>query len=168
MHPAADSGIFALGVLAHDDPVELAAVHVAQRRRDPRQHAGRTHVGVLIERLADREAQAPERDVVGDFGMPGRAEQDRIVVADQIAAILRHHAAVLLVVLAAPVEVVEPDFETALALGERGERLDAGGDDLCADAVAGNGRNCVGFHVGLPDVVKMPKRSVRGDAAPSI
>jgi tartrate dehydrogenase/decarboxylase/D-malate dehydrogenase len=40
----------------------------------------------LIERLADRKPQAPQRDVVGNFGMPGRPEQDRIVLAAQIAA----------------------------------------------------------------------------------
>ena len=80
--------------------------------------------------------------------MPGRTEQDRVVLADQIPAVLRHHAAVLLVVLAAPVEMIELECETAFALGDCGERLHAGGDDFRADAVAGDGRDRVGFHVG--------------------
>ena len=53
---------------------------VAQRAGDARQDAGRAHVGVLVERLADREAQAPERDVVGDVRRADRAEQDRVEV----------------------------------------------------------------------------------------
>src|SRR6185437_16100137 len=65
---------------------------------------------------------------------------------DQVAAVLRHHAAVLLVVLAAPVEVVDLEGEAALALGDGGQHLDTGGYDFGADAVPGNGGDCVGFH----------------------
>jgi hypothetical protein len=53
---------------------------VAQRRGDAGQHARRPHVGVLVERLADREPQAPQRDVVGNVGMARRAEQDGVVL----------------------------------------------------------------------------------------
>ncbi len=118
MDAAADTGIFALGILADDDPVELRPGDVAQRRGDARQDAGRAHIGVLVEGLADGEPQAPERDVVGNVGMAGRAEEDGVVAADLLAAILRHHAPVLLVVLAAPVEMVEGHGEAAVAGGE--------------------------------------------------
>ena len=59
VHAAADAGVLALGVLAHDHPVELAAVDVAQRRGDAGQHAGRPHIGVLVEGLADRPGAGP-------------------------------------------------------------------------------------------------------------
>jgi hypothetical protein len=55
MHPAADAGIFALRILAHDHPIELRAGDQAQRTDDAGQYARGTNVGVLIERLADRE-----------------------------------------------------------------------------------------------------------------
>ena len=45
-----------------------------------------------------------------------------------------------------PVEPVEGPFEPALALGERLENLEAGGNDLLADAVAGNDRNSIAPH----------------------
>ena len=59
---------------------------------------------------------------------------------------LRHHAAVPLVVRTAPVEVIDGELEAAVAAGERLQDLDAGGDHLGADAVAGNGCNLVGLH----------------------
>ena len=56
--------------------------HVAQRAGDAGQDARRAHVGVLVERLADGEPQAPQRDVVGHVGRAGRAEQDGVVALD--------------------------------------------------------------------------------------
>jgi len=60
MGAPADAGILALGVLAHDHPVEFLALDSAQRRDDAGQHPRRPHVGILVERLADREPQAPQ------------------------------------------------------------------------------------------------------------
>ena len=73
----------------------------------PGQDAGRAHVGVLVERLADREAQAPQRDVVGDVRRADRAEQDRVEAcgAGRAPSSGIMHA-VLLVVVRAPVEVL--------------------------------------------------------------
>ncbi len=60
MHAAADAGIFALRILPHDDPIELRAGDVTQRADDSGQYARGTNVGVLIERLADRQPQTPK------------------------------------------------------------------------------------------------------------
>ena len=150
MHPAANSGVFALGVLAHDDPVEFVAVDVSKRGRDPRQHAGRAHVRVLIEGLTDGKAQAPQGNVVGNVRMACRAKQNRVVLADHIPAILGHHAAVLLVVLAAPIEMIDLERKAAIPFGDCGQDLDAGRDHLPADTVARDRRDCVGFHVSMP------------------
>ena len=62
-----------------------------QRRVDAGQDARRPHVGVLVEALADRQAQAPQRDVVGDVRVAGRAEQDRVLVAQRVQPVGRHH-----------------------------------------------------------------------------
>ena len=105
MRAAALAGVLALGVLAHDHPVELLGRDVAQRAGDPGQDAGRADVGVLVERLADREPQAPERDVVGHVRGADRAEVDRVEAAQPVVAARRHHHAVPLVVVRAPVEV---------------------------------------------------------------
>src|SRR5690348_14012064 len=139
MHAAADAGIFALRVLAHDDPVELLVFHVAQRRRYAGQDARRPYIGVLVERLADGEPQSPQRDVIWNVRVTRRAEEDGIVVADVVAAVLRHHAAMLLVVFAAPVEMVELEAEAAVAFRDGVHRLDAGGDHFGTDAVARDG-----------------------------
>lgn len=47
-------GIFALAVLADDDPVEVAGLAIPERRLGTGQDASGTHVGVLLEGLAYR------------------------------------------------------------------------------------------------------------------
>src|SRR5258706_8971184 len=91
--------------------------------------------------------------MVRDLRMPGRAEQDGIVLPDQVPAIRGHHATVPFVVLAAPVEVVNREPEAPLARRDGVEHLDAGRDHLGADAVARDGRDRVGLHDGSPKVV---------------
>ena len=137
-------------VLAHDHPVEFRAADAAQRAGDAGQDARRAHVGVLVERLADGEPQSPQRDVVGNVGHAGRAEQDGVVAFDQVAAVFGHERAGLLVALRAPVEVIEGNREAAVALGAGLQHLDAGRDHLLADAVARNGRNPKRAHVRFP------------------
>jgi hypothetical protein len=84
--------------------------------------------------------------VVGDVRVAGRAEQDRVLVAQRVQAVGRHHHAVRAVVVAAPVEVLELEAQGAARLGERFEHLPAGGHDFLADAVTGDGGDCVGLH----------------------
>jgi hypothetical protein len=115
----ADAGVFALRILAQDHPVEFLARHKAQGRGDVRQHPLRPHVGALVKWLTDGEAQTPERDAVRDVRVACRAEQDGIVAGDLSTAVLRHHAAVPLEVLVAPIEAVDLEAEAALACGER-------------------------------------------------
>jgi len=89
---------------------------------------------------------APQGDVVGDVRIAGRAEQDRVLVADRVQAVLRHHHAVRAEVVAAPVEVLELEAEVAARHGECFQHPLAGGNDFLADAVTGNGCDCVGLH----------------------
>ena len=64
-------------------------------------------------------------------------------MTDPVAAVLRHHAAVLLVVLAAPVEAVDLEPETAVARGQRLQHLEAGGNDFGSDSVTRYGSDPV-------------------------
>jgi len=84
--------------------------------------------------------------------MARRAEQDGVVLPDQVAAVGRHHAAVLLVVFAAPVEVIDLEGEVPFALGQRLQHLDTGGDHLGPDAVSRNRSDRVGLHLGRPSL----------------
>src|SRR5438876_727803 len=91
--------------------VSSDAGRLIMRAVEARQDACRAHVGVLVEALADLQTQAPQRDVVGDVRVAGRAEQDRVLVANRVKAVLRHHDAVLAVVVTAPIEILELEAE---------------------------------------------------------
>ena len=147
MHAAADAGIFALGVFANDDPVEIIRPAALERGVDAGKNARRTHVGILIEALADFQAQTPQRDVVGNVRVAGRTEQDRVLVAKCIETVVRHHHAMCPVVVAAPAEVLELELECIRARGERFKDCSPGRDDFLADAVTGNRRDTVILHI---------------------
>jgi hypothetical protein len=53
----------------------------------------------------------------------GRAEQDRVLVAQGVEAVGRHHHAVLAVVVAAPVEVLEVEAEAVAGRGQGFQHL---------------------------------------------
>jgi hypothetical protein len=88
--------------------------------------------------------------VVGDVRIAGAAEQDRVLVAQCVQAVVRHHHAVRAVVVAAPVEVLELEAERGARLGEGFQHLPAGGNDFLADAVTGNGGDRIGLHAMSP------------------
>lgn len=64
MGAAALAGVFAFAVFADYDPVKVAGVTVLEGRDRAPEDAGWADVGVLLEGLADGEAEAPEGDVV--------------------------------------------------------------------------------------------------------
>src|SRR5262249_11166264 len=119
---------------------------MARRGGGAGQNAGGPHIGVLVEGLANGEPQSPKRNVIRNLGVAGGAEQNGVVVPDQIETIFRHHAAVLLVVFAAPIEVIELEREPAVTLGNGVHDLHASRDDFRADTVTGNSCDLVGFH----------------------
>ena len=137
MRPPAMAGILALAVLAHDHPIQVARPDIAQRRGDAGQDARRADVGVLVEPLADRQPQSPQRDVVGDVGIADGAEIDRVRGAQPGHRVGRHEAAMLAVVVRAPVVVRHLQREAAVARGDRVEHLEPGADHLRANAVGG-------------------------------
>ena len=146
VHPATDAGVLALGVLPHDDPVEVLAPAVAQGALDTRQDARRTDVRVLVEALADLQAQAPQGDVIGDRRVAGGAEEDRVVRPQRLQAVGGHHRAVCPVMVAAPVEGPELEAKCRAGGGQRLEHFAPGRNDLLADAVSRDQGDALGLH----------------------
>src|SRR5437588_1475009 len=146
---AAHFRIFALGVLAHDDEVDLPRRAAGQRRRHAGQEPDGPQVDVLIELPADGDEQSPERDVIGHARPAHRAELDGVVLADLLEAVLRHHPAGLEVPRAAPVErlPLEGDAESS---SRRLQHAHTFGHHFRADAVSGNDRDPVSAHESLP------------------
>ena len=64
-------GIFALGVFADDDPVQVARTGVTEGGGDAAEDFGGADVGVLLEGLADGKAERPEGDMVWDVCLSG-------------------------------------------------------------------------------------------------
>src|SRR5262249_37501247 len=133
---AADRGVLALGVLAHDEEVDVARLAAGERTGHPRHQPHRPQVAVLVDLAPELDQRAPQRDVVGDLLRPSdRAEEDRIVLADLLLPVLRHHALMLgVVVPAREIEPVLPQLE-AIALGSGFQRAHALGHHFLADAV---------------------------------
>jgi hypothetical protein len=146
MDAPAVAGIFALAVLADDDPVEIGGAASGKRAGDPRQDACRPQIGVLIETLADRQAQAPERDMVGDLLVADGAEIDGVELAQGGKPVLRHHPAVLAVVVGTPGEILDGEAEAAVALLDDAHDLEPGGDHFLANAVRRYGGDPVFTH----------------------
>ena len=142
----AHAGVLALGVLAHDHPVQVLGLAALERRVDAGQDARGPHVGVLVEALADLQAQAPQRDVVGDVRVTGRAKQDGVFAAQGIQPIGRHHHSVGAVPVAAPAKVFKLELQAGVAGGQGFEHTLASGNHFLADAVSGDGGDLIGGH----------------------
>ena len=110
-----------------------------ERAGDPVQQPRRPHVGPEVELLADREDDAPERDVVGDGRVADGAHQAGVVGAQDVEGILGHHAAVLVPVGRAPRQLCP--------LQRQAQRVDDAlglHDHLGADAVPGEHGDSMG------------------------
>jgi hypothetical protein len=81
------------------------------------EYPGRAHVRVLIERLANRQSQAPESYVVGNVRRTDGTEKDGIEITELVRPTFGHHDAVFLVVVRTPVKILELEFESAVAFG---------------------------------------------------
>ena len=152
----ADRRILAFGVLAHDPEVDVARLAARERRRHARHQPHRAQIDVLVELAPEQDQRAPQRDVVRHLRRPAdRAEEDRVMLADLLLPVLRHHAVVLgVVVVGGEIEPVLPHLEAEL-LRHRFQRAHAFRHDLLADAVArndGDAVDAIGAHKVLPDM----------------
>jgi hypothetical protein len=146
VHPAADTRVLALRVLADDHPVQVIRLATLERSVDAREDSRRADVRVLIEALADLEPQSPQRDVVGNVGIASRAEEDCILLAERIETVGGHHLAMLAIVVGTPIEVLEFEPEPEARGGNGFHDTLARWNDFLADAVARNRRDSVGLH----------------------
>ena len=138
-HLAADGGILALGVLAHDPEVDVAGLAVGERCRHTRHQAHWPQVDVLVELAPELEQRAPKRDVIRDLlGPADGAEEDRIVRADPLLPVLRQHAAVLgVIIVGGKIEVIELQVEAEL-LSRGLQNTHSFRRRFLTDAIAGN------------------------------
>ena len=115
-HAPAHRRVFAFGVLAHDDEVDVAGTASCERRRNARHQPAGTQVHVLVEAAAELDQRAPQRDVIRNRGRPADgAVEDRVVRQQQVVPVLGHHPPVLRIVVAVPLEMppLECDAEPA-------------------------------------------------------
>ena len=136
MRAAPDARVLALGVLAHEQHVDIAGRAAGQGARHACQQPHGPHVGPQVEALADRQQQPPERHVIGNVRPADRAEQHRVERAQLLDRVRRHHHAVLQPVIRAPAELAPLHGDP--------QRIDAAaglGDDLGTHAVAWQERN---------------------------
>jgi hypothetical protein len=128
--------VFAFGIFANDDPVEIGRGAASQRRGEPRKQSSRPEVHVLVETLADGKPETPEGDMVGDVRGAHGAEIDGVKRAQMNERVGRHHGAMLLVVLGSPREFSEVKAKVAGPLFEAAKHVETGGDDFWPDAVS--------------------------------
>jgi hypothetical protein len=133
-----------------DHEVDVARLAARERRRHAFEQTRGTQVDVLVELAAELEQRA-KRDVIRHGRGPAdRTEQDRIDAIELCLPVVRHHLAVLCVVIATgPLDVLIREAD-AIALADDIERAQRFGHYFLADAVAGN--HCdvvVAGHMGL-------------------
>ena len=143
-HPAAHGRIFAFGVFPHHPEIDVAGLAARERRRHSRHQPHRTKICILVELSPEFDQRAPQGNVIGNFRWPAdRAEVNRIVLADLFLPVVRHHLAVLFViVVGSEVEMIEMHGHAVL-LRRRLDDAQALRHDLLADPVAGNDRDPV-------------------------
>ena len=137
VHAPADGGILALVVLAHDEVVDVAGLAVGEGRFEAVEEAYGAEVDVLLEAAADRNQQAPQRDVIGHSRPPHSTKVDRVMLGDLVEPVGRHHGAGLGKALARPVQVV-PGVVDAEAGAHRLQHADPLRHHLVADAITGD------------------------------
>ena len=146
--PAADLGVLALDVLAHDQHVDVFGPSIGQRRAHAFEQPGRAQVDILVEPPSDRDQHVPQRDVVGHARHADCAEKDRIAVGQAVQTVGGHDPAGPFVARTVPVERGPRQIDVEFC---RGGLHDAQTlrDDLLADAVARDDGHAMRAHRAL-------------------
>ena len=105
-------GILALGVLPHDEEVDVARLAAGKRRADARHKPDRPQVHILVELAAELQQRAPQRDVVGHFAgqptAPKKIASCPPILSFQSSGIMRR---ALVIVAGREVEMIELELE---------------------------------------------------------
>ncbi|KAG0921558.1 hypothetical protein G6F32_015048 [Rhizopus arrhizus] len=98
---AAKNGVFAFGVLPHDEEIDVAGAPAGQRAGHAVEQPDMAQVDVLVEFAPELQQRPPQRDMVGHGRGPAHgAEEDGVVALQLRFPVGRHHFAVFCVVLA--------------------------------------------------------------------
>jgi len=144
VHPPADLRIFAFDIFADDPHINIAGAFVTQRRRNAGQEPHRAQVHILIELAPDRDQQLPQRDMIRHTGKAHRTKEDRIMIAQLVDAIIRHHLTRRLERLARPIEWRLLDLKP-MQRRHCIKNFQSFGHRLIANPVTGQHRNLVGL-----------------------
>src|ERR1700688_1310296 len=87
--------------------------------------------------------------MIGNIGIPRRTEQDRVLAAQRVQSLVRHHHAVVSEIVAAPIEVLELEGGWFLRPGNCLQNFTACGHHFLADAVAWDRRYAIRLHYWL-------------------
>src|SRR6267378_1548470 len=142
----ANVSIFPLVVLTDEAEINLAGFPVLQRSFNPFKKSHGAQIYVLTESAADRNQQAPERNVIRHTGMSNSAKEDGVKRPELLQTICRHHLSGLNVGFTTPVECVPVPSKTK-ALSRGFQHADAFGQHFFPDAVSRNDCNIESFHV---------------------
>src|SRR5690606_15282502 len=145
VHASAHARVLAFRIFTNDDPVQIFDGATFQWCINTWKDTGGPHVGILIKALADLKAQSPEGDVVGNIGISGRTEYNRVFVTQGVQPIFGHHDAMLAIEISTPIEVFKFERERGVRLRERLQQFLAGGYDFLAYAVSGYRGNPICF-----------------------
>lgn len=137
------TSVFAFAVLTNNDPVEITGLGIAKRRLSTTEDASRANISVLLERLANSQSQAPERNVIRNVRCTNGTEKNCIVFLELGETVIGNVFSGLLVGFAAPVVVDKVQLESAELLTQGFENLNTGFDDLRADSISGDGGDAV-------------------------
>ena len=143
---ATDIRIFPLGVLTHDEHVDVARLLALEGRLDAFVKDGWSYVDVLIEGTANRQQQPLQGHMIGEAWIANRAQIDGIERGQCFERVLWHHAAMPEVVLRSPIEAHERERQIGDLHAQRLHDPDAFVHHLFAHPVAGDHRNGVLTH----------------------
>ena len=132
-----DSGVLTLGVLSHNEEVDVATV--PQRTVDPVPARDRPEVDVNVKRLPQCENQAPNGDVCGHVGSAHGPKEDSVMLPSKVRCIRGHGLSRLQPALTSPVELRDLDLNAVQRRGAHEQRYRYG-HDLRSDAIAGDDR----------------------------
>ena len=134
-HGAAVTAVEAFCAFTHDDEVDVAGV--GQGAGHTLVVFGGTQVHVVVEGEAQLEQQASFKDSGGDGGVADCAEENHVVALDGLEVLVGERVAGGVPALGPQVEVGRGVVD-ALVCQDAIQDLEAFGDDLLADAVAGD------------------------------
>ncbi|SVK54236.1 Uncharacterised protein [Acinetobacter baumannii] len=145
-HPSAERGVFPFGIFAHHVEINIARLLVRQRAGHAGKQPHRTQVDVLFEVAPEFQQRTPQRDMIGHRVRPtDGAEIDGVEAFQLLEPVVRHHLAVVLVVVAAgPLEGGE--FQRQIPARRRRLQYSyAFRQHFPPDTVPGDGGNLVRF-----------------------